>query len=72
MISDANPQDSIGNNGFDSKQTIEMRSPDGSADLYHLFAGLVMAAQYGIEMPDALSISRKLYVDVNICITCRH
>lgn len=66
MINDANPQDSFLVNDFESKQTIEMRSPDGSADLYHLFAGLVMAAQHGLEMPDALEIADKLYVDVNI------
>lgn len=66
MIEDANPQDSFGDKEFDSKQTIEIRSPDGSADLYHLFAGLVMAAQHGLEMPDALKMATKLYVDVNI------
>lgn len=66
MIADANPQDAFGKNGIGSKQTIEMRSPDGSADLYHLFAGLIMAAQIGLEMPEALAMSSKLYVDVNI------
>lgn len=66
MISDANPQDDFSDWNGDSKQTVEMRSPDGSADLYHLFAGLIMAAQYGLEMKDGLAVSEKLYVNVNI------
>ncbi len=66
MVGDANPQDQDEKSLFDSKQTIEMRSPDGSADLYHLLAGLVMAAQHGLEMPNALEMAAKLYVDVNI------
>ncbi|MCD6346632.1 MAG: glutamine synthetase [Bacteroidales bacterium] len=66
MISDANPQDTEGDEGFDSKQTIEIRSPDGSADLYHLFAALVMTAQHGLEMDSALELAENSYVDVNI------
>ena len=66
MVADANPQDDFSDVQPASKQTIEMRSPDGSADLYHLFAGLIMAAQYGLEMDHALEVAEKLYVDVNI------
>ena len=66
MITDANPQDDDDGEGFDSKQTIEIRSPDGSADLYHLFAGLVMTAQHGLEMGNALQLAVETYVDVNI------
>jgi len=66
MVADANPNDSLDGSQFDSKQTVEIRSPDGSADLYHLFAALVMAAQHGLEMPDALKRAAELYVDVNI------
>ena len=32
------------------KQTVEMRSPDGSADVYELIAGLVVACRYGFEL----------------------
>jgi glutamine synthetase len=66
MVRDANPQDgSTFSNGY-SKQTIEIRSPDGSADLYHLFAGLVVASLHGLEMPDGIKRAESLYVDVNI------
>ena len=66
MVSDANPLDITDTSLSKSKQTVEIRSPDGSADLYHLFASLIMAAQYGLEMEDGLEKAEKLYVDVNI------
>jgi glutamine synthetase len=66
MVGDANPQDISGNYNGISKQTIEIRSPDGSADLYHLFAGLVVASLHGLEMSDGLKKAESLYVDVNI------
>ncbi len=66
MVLDANPKDpNLKYEGI-SKQTIEIRSPDGSADLYHLFAGLVIASLHGLEMPDGLKKAESLYVDVNI------
>ena len=43
-----------------------MRSPDGSADLYQLIAGLAVACRYGFEIDDALGIAEKTYVNVNI------
>ena len=48
------------------KQTVELRSGDGSADIHLMLAGLVTAARIGFELPDALEIARKTYVDVNI------
>ena len=48
------------------KQTVEMRSPDGSADLYQLLAGLCVACRHGFEMPDALEVAERTYVNVNI------
>lgn len=48
------------------KQTVELRSADGSADVYLMLAGLVTAARIGFELPDALEIARRTYVDVNI------
>jgi len=66
MIKDANPQEceDIGDNS--NKQTIEFRAPDGSADLYHLLAGLVVATEHGMEMKNSLKKAEELYVDVNI------
>ena len=48
------------------KQTVEMRSPDGSADLYQLIAGLAVACRHGFELDNALEIAEKTYVNVNI------
>ena len=43
-----------------------MRSPDGSADLYQLIAGLAVACRHGFEIENALEIAEKTYVNVNI------
>ncbi len=48
------------------KQTVEIRSADGSADIYQLIAGLAVALRYGFELENALEIAKKTYVDVNI------
>ena len=50
------------------KQTVEMRSPDGSADIYLTLASLVVAARIGLEMDEkeALAIAEASYVAVNI------
>lgn len=66
MCAIANPLE--GPSDFDTtlKQTVEMRSPDGSADLYQLLAGLAVACRYGITHPEALSIAEKTYVNVDI------
>jgi glutamine synthetase len=66
MIKDANPVDNAEFPGMPAKQTVELRSPDGSADLYKLFAGLVVAIEHGLGMPDALRRAEDLYVDYNI------
>ena len=49
-----------------NKQTVEMRSPDGSADLYQLLAGLCVACRHGFEMDNALEVAERTYVNVNI------
>jgi len=66
MVKDANPQQFKPIPYVEGKQTIEFRAPDGSADVYHLLAGLTVAIQHGLEMENALEIAEKLYVDVNI------
>ncbi|MBQ4184337.1 MAG: glutamine synthetase [Bacteroidales bacterium] len=50
------------------KQTFEMRSPDCSADIYQLMAGLCTAARIGLEMPvdEALKLAAEKYVDMDI------
>lgn len=66
MIKDANPADKTDFQDMPSKQTVELRSPDGSADIYKLFAGLVVATEHGLEMKNALERAEDLYVDYNI------
>lgn len=66
MCTLANPLEK--ESGYDTtqKQTVEMRSPDGSADLYQLLAGLAVACRHGFEMDNALEVAKKTYVNVNI------
>lgn len=66
MCSRANPLEPVSNKDMSIKQTFEMRSPDGSADIYQLLAGLCVACRHGFEMPDSLAVASKTYVDVNI------
>ena len=48
------------------KQTVEIRSADGSADIYMLMASLAVALRYGFELEDGLKVADDTYVDVNI------
>ena len=70
MAALANPQDTSLTSQpsplTSEKQTVEMRSPDGSADLYQLLAGLCVACRHGFEMENALAVAEKTYVNVNI------
>jgi glutamine synthetase len=67
MITRVNPQEEEDTRDYSSKQTVEFRCPDGSANIYLLLAGLAIAARHGLaEMPDALDMAEKLYVGVNI------
>ena len=67
LCSQANPLEKS-STAYDTsqKQTVEMRSPDGSANIYLLLAGLAVAARSGFENPDALKVAEKTYVNVNI------
>ncbi len=51
---------------YSEKQTFEIRSADGSADVYMLLAGLAVAARHGFEMAEALEEAARYYVDVDI------
>ena len=68
MCSVANPKEKPSLQDTTYKQTFEMRSPDCSADIYQLMAGLCVAARLGLEMPveKALAIARDKYVDMDI------
>jgi glutamine synthetase len=66
MIRIANPNETDVNTGGSFKQTIEIRSADGSADIYQLLAGICVACRHGFEMTNALEIAKKTFIDVNI------
>lgn len=66
MIKDANPLEIADVPYIPGKQTAEFRVPDGSADIYHLLAAMVMAMQHGIEMKDGVELAENLRIDENL------
>lgn len=62
----ANPNETA--KAFDTaqKQTVEMRSPDASANVYLLMAGLAVACRYGFSLKDGVATADATYVNVNI------
>ncbi|MBQ9137521.1 MAG: glutamine synthetase [Alistipes sp.] len=62
----ANPLEPTSHYDTTQKQTVEMRSPDGSADIYQLIAGLAVACRHGFEIENGLEVAEKTYVNVNI------
>ncbi len=61
-----NPQDSEEYQRHRSRQTVELRSPDGSAIVHLLLAGITMAVEWGLTNPEAVELARKLEVSGNI------
>lgn len=66
MCATANPLEQGTNDQHPQKQTAELRSADGSADIYQLMAALVVAARKGFEDEKALKKAEDMYVSVNI------
>lgn len=66
MSSQINPTDKNQKFSVPQKQTVELRSADGSANVYELIAGMAVAARIGFEMADALEKAEETYVNVNI------
>jgi len=48
------------------RQTVEIRSPDGSASFHLLLAGLTTAAEYGLTNKGTLDLAEKTQVDGNV------
>lgn len=65
MIKDANPKEQDEAPECMNNQTVELRSPDGSANVHQLLAGMTIAALYGLEREDSLKIAKELYVCVD-------
>ena len=66
MCGQANPAEPRVDRDYTSKQTVEMRSPDASADVFQLLAGLCVACRHGFEMPDALEVADRTFADGDI------
>ena len=62
MIYDANPSEPKENTEYMNSQTVELRSPDGSANVHQLLAGMAVATRKGLENPDSLKKAEQLYV----------
>jgi glutamine synthetase len=50
----------------EGRQTVELRSPDGSAIAHLLLAGITMAAEWGLVHEESERIANELYVAGNI------
>lgn len=57
-----NPQQQTPFHEIEGRQTVELRSPDGSAIVHLLLAGIAMAAEWGCRNQEALENAQKLYV----------
>ena len=66
MMAHCNPLEKNNDVDFSYKQTIELRTPDGSANVYLLLAGMTVAARHGFEMENAVQYAKDRYVSVNI------
>ena len=63
MLRDANPLEPVDEiSAIDHAQTVELRSPDGSANVHHLLAGMTVAARHGLELEGALEVAERGYV----------
>ena len=65
MIKDANPKEPDEICELKDRQTVELRNPDGSANVHQLLAGMTVAALYGLENKNSLKIAEELYVSVD-------
>ncbi|MBO5422867.1 MAG: glutamine synthetase [Fibrobacteraceae bacterium] len=66
LCKQANPNEQKSAYDTHQKQTVEMRSPDASANVYLLMAGLCVACRHGFALKDGLAVAEKTYVNVNI------
>lgn len=62
MYRDANPNEPPIEELPNDAQTIELRSPDGSANIHLLLAGITVAARQGLTQPGMLEYANQRYV----------
>lgn len=63
MFRDANPNESPITGLPNDSQTVELRSPDGSAAIHLLLAGITVAARLGLTQPGMADYARERKVD---------
>ena len=61
-----NPRETTDYEDARGRQTVEIRSPDGSAHGHLLLAGLVTAAEYGLTQPGMVELADRTRVEGNI------
>ncbi len=61
-----NPQEVSETSVLQNGQTIELRSPDGSALIHLLLAGITMAAAWGFQGDQSLDLAKKYYADKDV------
>ncbi|MCU0453748.1 MAG: glutamine synthetase family protein [Bacteroidetes bacterium] len=66
LAAKVNPQPSMPVDDLGGRQTVELRSPDGSAMAHLLLAGITTAADWGLTQSESLSIAERYYVSGNI------
>ena len=66
MCHKANETEPLTARDYSGKQTVEMRSPDASADIYQLLAGLCVACRHGFEMANAEAEAERTFADGDI------
>lgn len=65
MVADANPKETPAPSADVHPQTVELRSPDGSANVHQLLAGLAVAARCGLQDAAMLETARGCYVEAD-------
>lgn len=66
MLKTANPQQKEDIPYIPGKQTVEYRAADGSADLYHLMSGIILAAKSGLISEKSIQAAELLYISSDI------
>ena len=61
-----NPQQKSSLQQDQGRQTVELRSPDGSAIIHLLLAGITMAAEWGMMHDDSAALAENVYITGNI------
>ena len=61
-----NPQDSSRHQQLTGSQTVEFRSPDGSAQTYLLLSALAAAVEWGLTAPEALQCAEDCRIEGNV------